>query len=410
MDLASGFRIGAIEVEPRNGRLLRDGETVELEPKVMDLLCLLARAEGDAVSRDTIASELWAGRIVNDDALARTVWKLRQALADDARQPRLIATVPKRGYRLLVTPEPLLATGYADEPSITRRAPVIGVIAAGVAIVLAGAVWMSMRLTPDTSGEVLTLIERGDDFYAQMTQAENESAMRLYERALEADPDAAPAHAGLANALTQSVIRWSPGEWPEIGETSRVQTALANGRTQTETARRQLERALRHARRALEIDPGYALGYRALGLALSASGEIEEAIEAYNRAVTIEPDSWEALINLSDMHEYRGEDELSLRYLEQAFDAMSRVYDEQAVRIRPWYSLTGISIAQDHLEAGRPDEAERWYRRVLHWDPFNPQAVTGLAGLLLARGDRIGAREACAVLPDEQDEEACLNP
>ncbi len=411
MDLSSGFHIASIEVEPNNGLVRRDGAIVELEPKVMDLLCLLAKARGETVTREEIAEQLWSGQIVNEDALARTVFKLRKALGDDARDPRFIATVPKRGYRLLVQPE---------MPSVPAPSPHIpldwhqryrGLIAGGVVALIMLAIASLLVLSPDGDGEdssALALIERADDFYAQIDEADNASAMRLYERALALEPDQPQAHAGLSNALVQTVIRWSPGDWPEIGETSRIQTALANGRTQTEIAQRQLDRALGHAQRAVELDPGNALGYRALGLVLSARGEIEPAIEAYSRAVTIEPDSWEALINLSDLSGYRGEAGLALRYMEQAFEAMSRVYDEQAVRIRPWYSQTGLSIAADHLALGAGEEAERWYRRVLHWDPLNAEALEGLAAQLFARGDIIAARETCALLPDEAAITACL--
>lgn len=411
MDLSSGFHIASIEVEPNNGLVRRGGATVELEPKVMDLLCLLARAEGETVTREEIAEQLWSGQIVNEDALARTVFKLRKALDDDARDPRFIATVPKRGYRLLVQPEMPSAPAPSPHTHLDWHQRYRGLIAGGVVALIMLAIASLLMLSPDGDGEdssALALIERADDFYAQIDEADNASAMRLYERALALEPDQPQAHAGLSNALVQTVIRWSPGDWPEIGETSRIQTALANGRTRTEVAQRQLDRALGHAQRAVELDPGYALGYRALGLVLSARGEIEPAIEAYSRAVTIEPDSWEALINLSDLSGYRGEAGLALRYMEQAFEAMSRVYDEQAVRIRPWYSQTGLSIAADHLALGAGEEAERWYRRVLHWDPLNAEALEGLAAQLFARGDIIAARETCALLPDETAITACL--
>lgn len=407
MDLESGFRLSAIIVEPRKGHILRDGQAVELEPKVMALLCLLAGAGGDAVSRDTIAARIWGDPLINDDSLSRAVWKLRRALGDEAKEPRFIATVPRRGYRLLMAPE-ALAGSTASRPLILRPDVQRLAGAGALALVLLVAAWRLLQ-PGEGSGddEIAQLVGRADDFYAQMTEAENAAAMRLYQRVLEREPQTAEAHAGLANTLTQTVVRWSPGEWAEIGENSRIQTALANGRTRTPEAQLQLQRALEHARRALEIDPAYALGYRALGLALSANGEIDAAIKAYSRAVTIEPDSWEALINLSDLHEYRGENELSLQYMEQAFAAMSRVYDSQTVRIRPWYSQIGNLIADSHARADSRDEAERWYRRVLHWDPFNAPALTGLAQILMERGDRIGAREACAALPDGVDAGVC---
>jgi hypothetical protein len=82
---------------------------MELEPQVMDLLVYLAEAKGEVRSKDEIASALWPGASVNDDALSRTVWKLRQALGDDAKSPRYVQTVSRRGYRLLETVEPVTA-------------------------------------------------------------------------------------------------------------------------------------------------------------------------------------------------------------------------------------------------------------------------------------------------------------
>lgn len=408
MDFQSGFRIGDFTVEPRNGRILKAGISIETEPKVLDLLCLLARHAGETVTRDDIADALWAGQIVNDDALARTVWKLRRALDDDARNPRFIATIPKRGYRLLVPAETLAAI-EAERPvsrSLRLAGGLAGVLAASVLIAL---VWFWMKPGDPPDQDIALLIDRADDFYAQMTQAENAAAMRLYEQVIEMDAQATEAHAGLSNALVQTVVRWSPGEWAEFGENSRIQTALANGRTLTPDAQRRLAQALIHARLALEIDPGYALGYRALGLALSANGEIDAAIEAYNRAVTIDPDSWEAFINLSDLHEYKGEPELQLSYLERAHAAMTRVYDAQAVRIRPWYSNTGLLIVAAHLERGDDRMAERWLGRVLQWDPLNAEALGHLAGIYLRRGERVRAQEACAVLVDATAFDQCLD-
>src|SRR5438270_13793337 len=53
---------------------------------------------------------LWPGVIVGEDSLARTVSKLRQALGDDAKAPRYIETIAKRGYRLLVEVESVVSS------------------------------------------------------------------------------------------------------------------------------------------------------------------------------------------------------------------------------------------------------------------------------------------------------------
>ena len=88
-------------VDPGAGRLTRHGAEIRLEPKVMNLLMLLASHAGEVMSREAIEAEVWKGVVVGYDALASTVIKLRKALGDDSRQPRYIETVSKKGYRLI---------------------------------------------------------------------------------------------------------------------------------------------------------------------------------------------------------------------------------------------------------------------------------------------------------------------
>jgi hypothetical protein len=53
------------------------------------------------VSKDDLMGEVWPGGFVGDVALAVCVTELRRAFGDDARHPRYVATVPRRGYRLV---------------------------------------------------------------------------------------------------------------------------------------------------------------------------------------------------------------------------------------------------------------------------------------------------------------------
>ena len=78
----------------------------QLEPRVMHLLCLLAQAEGEVVSRDELMMALWPKVIVNENSLTRAVSELRKALSTPAWAKTTtvrntpIETVSKRGYRL----------------------------------------------------------------------------------------------------------------------------------------------------------------------------------------------------------------------------------------------------------------------------------------------------------------------
>jgi len=98
---AENFRLGDWLVSPASGAISRGRNVVRVEPKAMDVLVYLAAHEGEVVPRDDLERHVWHGAVVGYDAVTGTVIKLRKALDDDARQPRYIATVPKRGYRML---------------------------------------------------------------------------------------------------------------------------------------------------------------------------------------------------------------------------------------------------------------------------------------------------------------------
>jgi DNA-binding winged helix-turn-helix (wHTH) protein/TolB-like protein len=131
--LEGGFRLGDWEVRPRHGTLCRvsaqDVPPVQIEPRVMAVLVCLARRAGEVVTRDEFIAEVWAGRVVTDEALSRCVSLLRHALDDDSREPRFIRTVAKIGYTLLQAPTPLPAAATAAEdafsatPAPDRAAP-----------------------------------------------------------------------------------------------------------------------------------------------------------------------------------------------------------------------------------------------------------------------------------------------
>src|SRR5262245_29848181 len=125
------FRLGDWVVHPQDGTLRSSGASRRIEPQVMHLLVFLASRSGGAVSKQEILDHVWKGSLVSDDALTGAIYQLRKALGDDARQPRFIETIPKRGYRLLVAAE------APDAPAVERadrrrpaRWPLAAVLAA----------------------------------------------------------------------------------------------------------------------------------------------------------------------------------------------------------------------------------------------------------------------------------------
>lgn len=115
--LSSPFMVGPWLVEPAWRRLSRGSESCSVEPRVMQLLALLAAAPGRPVTRDRLLDAVWPDRYVNEDALSRAVSQLRRVLSDDPRDPRFIRTLHKGGY-CLVAPVRLLDDKTSSRASL----------------------------------------------------------------------------------------------------------------------------------------------------------------------------------------------------------------------------------------------------------------------------------------------------
>jgi transcriptional activator of cad operon len=408
------FAVGEWQADRAAGTLTgRDGGQ-RLEPKVMDLLVLLAAQDGRVASRDDIMTALWPGLVVGDDSLARTVSKLRQALGDDAKAPSYIETIAKRGYRLLAPVGPVATeANAAPPPAAAKRSPhrTAWVAAALVTVAAIGLVWFALQgdKTQSPQDESRQLLNRADDYYFQFSRADNEAAIELYQRVLGLRPDDPQAMAGLANALAQRCIRWPQSTGADPQEFTRLGDALANGHLDEEPARSQLQRAQRLAERAVALAPDSAAAQKALGFVAGAQGRFDTALAAYQRAVALDPDAWGPMINIGDLLEITGKGGQALSYFEQAYAAMGRVYDRNPVQVRPWYADLGVLIAGRHRARADMPAAEAWYRRVLNQSPLHPAATMGLSEVLRAGGDGAQADRLCEELARRTGEkDACF--
>jgi TolB-like protein/DNA-binding winged helix-turn-helix (wHTH) protein/Tfp pilus assembly protein PilF len=141
--MGGDFRVGPWLARPSLNSVSCDGTTVRLEPKVMEVLVCLAAHPGETLPKDELIRAVWANTFVGDDVLVRSISELRRALEDDAKEPRFIQTIPKRGYRLVapvvavngLTPES--HTIVAEGPAKHSRGPRLW-FAAGVVLGVAG--------------------------------------------------------------------------------------------------------------------------------------------------------------------------------------------------------------------------------------------------------------------------------
>jgi TolB-like protein len=118
----SVFRIGDLRVDPTLDEICQDGRTIKLEPKAMQLLTCLAERAGQVVSVDELLDFVWKDVVVSQDSVYAAVAALRRTLGDEPKNPRYIANVVRRGYRLIAPvsawPEP-----QADSSGTTSDLP-----------------------------------------------------------------------------------------------------------------------------------------------------------------------------------------------------------------------------------------------------------------------------------------------
>lgn len=387
MAMHDDLKIGAWSARRSTGELVRDDGRVErIEPRLMDLLLRLAREPGTVVSREAILADVWTGVVVDDDALARAVSRLRRALGDDAKSPRYVETIPKRGYRLIAP------VGAAVARAPKRRAGVWAGIAAALGVAAVALVPLALGgYAPHADAKAT--VARADDFYGQYTRTDNEAAIELYERIIGRDPEYAPAYAGLANALVQRAIRW-PGP-PGSVEFTQLRDALRADALASPFAQAQLERAAMLAERAVRLAPNDAAALKALGFVASARRDFPAALAAYRHALARDPESWGVMINVGDVLEIAGDAAQAVPYFEAAYAAMVRAYPAQAARVQPWLAPLGVAIGDRYRDGGDTRNAESWYRRALDDAPLNPDATAKLAGLLRATGRAEAATRVC---------------
>lgn len=100
--IACDFRVGdEWLVQPRLNRLSGKGRVVQLQPKIMAVLCALAERPGEVVTRERLFETVWKDTHVTEHVLARSISELRRAFGDTPKSPRVIETIPKVGYRLI---------------------------------------------------------------------------------------------------------------------------------------------------------------------------------------------------------------------------------------------------------------------------------------------------------------------
>src|SRR5215467_753946 len=92
---------GPFRLDLRGRRLLRQDNVIPLGSRALDLLCVLASAGGELVTKDRLMAEAWPGLVVEENNLYVHISTIRKALETEAAAKPYLITVPGRGYRFV---------------------------------------------------------------------------------------------------------------------------------------------------------------------------------------------------------------------------------------------------------------------------------------------------------------------
>ena len=199
---------------------------------------------------------------------------------------------------------------------------------------------------------------RGRQFFHQFRRTAIQFARRMFERAIEVDPDYALAYAGIADCCSFLYMYWDGSK--------------AN-----------LEGADSASRRALELDPELAEAHASRGFAVSLSKRYDEARREFETAIRLNPKQFEAHYLYARACFQEGKLEEAVRHYEDAARVRPEDYQVLILMAAP---LKGLGREQDMLAALR--RGLEVAQRHLELNPDDVRALYLGAGALMQLGER----------------------
>jgi TolB-like protein/DNA-binding winged helix-turn-helix (wHTH) protein len=114
------MRFGEFVVDPAHNSISKGDDERRVPARVMDVLVHLVEHRERVVPAEELLDAFWPGRVVEESTLHRVISQIRNALGDDAREPRYIKTVSKRGYQAIAPVTADAALESPDDPPDDR--------------------------------------------------------------------------------------------------------------------------------------------------------------------------------------------------------------------------------------------------------------------------------------------------
>lgn len=395
IDLAStaAFALGGTTVHPSSCEIANGGQTISLEPRVMQVLVFLVRRRGETVTRDDLIAACWGGVIVGEDAIQRCIGRLRKvaALAGGFE----IQTLSRIGYRLREISDGSARPALAGSPLRDGR-PTIAFLDIQVfggetgsdafAELLAQDVGAALSLNRDLHvvatgkgaanevdakdlrglGDALgvryiaqgTLRRATENYRVTVQLVETSSGRILWNHRVDLADLASPTDdlvIDIAGRLSTELMRHEtdralrkPGDLTAWEAVVRANTAYQ--RISLES----LPFAIAESRRAVELDPDYAAAHGALANGLAAAYEVGGARDPALAA--------EAQLHCDRALTLDSNDPTVLTWVANALSMITRPpkgleLAQRAVELAPTYPIAHLYLARRYLYLGEPEAA-----------------------------------------------------
>lgn len=100
MVAGDAIRCGALSIDLRLRKVIRDGEEISLTPKEFDILYFLARNRGEVFTKEQIYQAVWERDYLLDDSnIMAFIRKLRKKIEPNPDAPEYILTIWGIGYK-----------------------------------------------------------------------------------------------------------------------------------------------------------------------------------------------------------------------------------------------------------------------------------------------------------------------
>lgn len=369
------YRIGDLLLDDGTHQVHRGSQLIELPRLSYRLLLALAEVAPDVLSHDAIVEQVWQGRLVSPETITQRVKLLRQALGDDARNPRYVGLARGEGYGLLVDVEELERPTRAYRPAAGTSSHWRIALGAS-ALIVAGTA--AMMYLPRESGSTQSAAIRA------------RAADQAHPNSIAVLPfdDLSPAQnlGYLGHGIADEVLH-RLSQKPDLHVIARTSSFSLAGRDVTIreigallSVRHVLQGSVRH------LDDGLRVTAQLID---AAAGR-----QVWSRAFDVGRDG---AMDVQDAIAFELARLLDAR-LGPATD------DRSAVRPDAHEQFLQAEFFFNRRGPGDVERAEAHYRRAVRIDPDFARAWVGLAGALYVRlGEGIGRLDEARAVAEQQD-------